>query len=67
MHNKKFNLTGKTALITGAAGLLGYEHACALLEIKCNLVLTDIDLIKLNNIKSELEEIIPTQIFIFTN
>ena len=33
MANNKFNLEGKTALITGAAGLLGYEHACALQKI----------------------------------
>lgn len=39
---KKFDLTGKTALITGAAGLLGIEHAAALLESGANVVLTDI-------------------------
>jgi NAD(P)-dependent dehydrogenase (short-subunit alcohol dehydrogenase family) len=39
---KKFNLTGKTALITGAAGLLGREHAAALLESGAAVVLTDI-------------------------
>ena len=39
---KKFDLTGKTALITGAAGLLGKEHAAALLESGAMVVLTDI-------------------------
>lgn len=39
---KKFDLTGKTALITGAAGLLGREHAAALLESGAVVVLTDI-------------------------
>ena len=38
----KFDLTGKTALITGAAGLLGVEHAAALLESGATVVLTDI-------------------------
>ena len=38
----KFNLTGKTVLITGAAGLLGREHAAALLGIGATVVLTDI-------------------------
>jgi NAD(P)-dependent dehydrogenase (short-subunit alcohol dehydrogenase family) len=39
---KKFDLTGKTALITGAAGLLGREHAAALLESGASVLLTDI-------------------------
>jgi hypothetical protein len=37
-----FNLTGKRALITGAAGLLGQEHAAALAEVGCDVVLTDV-------------------------
>lgn len=39
---EKFDLAGKTALITGAAGLLGMEHAAALLESGAQVVLTDI-------------------------
>lgn len=39
---ERFDLTGKTALITGAAGLLGMEHALALLESGATVVLTDI-------------------------
>jgi NAD(P)-dependent dehydrogenase (short-subunit alcohol dehydrogenase family) len=39
---EKFDLAGKTALITGAAGLLGMKHASALLESGATVVLTDI-------------------------
>jgi len=38
----KFDLTGRTALITGAAGLMGVEHARALLESGATVVLTDL-------------------------
>jgi NAD(P)-dependent dehydrogenase (short-subunit alcohol dehydrogenase family) len=39
----KFNLSGKIALITGAGGLLGLEHATALLQSGATIVLTDIN------------------------
>lgn len=42
MPTHRFDLNGKTALITGAAGLLGFEHAAALLECDATVVLTDI-------------------------
>ena len=50
---EKFNLEGKTALITGGAGLLGIQHALALLEINCRVIITDIS--KENLLKAELE------------
>jgi len=43
MNNlEKFDLDGKTALITGGAGLLGKEHARALLDVGANVILTDV-------------------------
>ena len=36
-----FDLTGKTAIITGAGGLLGPKHAEALVEYGANVVMTD--------------------------
>lgn len=44
MAFEKFNLEKKTALITGASGLLGQEHAAALLEAGAKVVLTDISI-----------------------
>jgi NAD(P)-dependent dehydrogenase (short-subunit alcohol dehydrogenase family) len=37
-----FDLTGKTALITGAAGLLGMKHAEAIKEAGGSVILTDV-------------------------
>tara|TARA_X000000950_G_C13905666_1_gene656720 strand:+ start:2674 stop:3507 length:834 start_codon:yes stop_codon:yes gene_type:complete len=42
MTLSKFDLNTKSALITGASGLLGIEHAHALLELGAKVVLTDI-------------------------
>lgn len=37
-----FDLSGKTAVITGGSGLLGYKHAESLMEAGANCVLVDI-------------------------
>jgi NAD(P)-dependent dehydrogenase (short-subunit alcohol dehydrogenase family) len=39
--NNMFDLSGKTALITGAGGLLGPKHAEALLEYGAKVIITD--------------------------
>ena len=46
--NKKFNLKNKTALITGSAGLLGPQHAIAMIESGADVVLTDVSEKSLN-------------------
>ena len=56
MAFQKFDLTGKTALITGAAGLLGIEHATGLLESDSSVVLTDISAPALESAKTLLQK-----------
>lgn len=53
---KKFDLSGKTALITGAAGLLGMEHAAALLESGTRVVMTDVSEVSLYAARSTLAQ-----------
>lgn len=56
MAFSKFDLEGKTALITGASGLLGQEHAYALLESGATVVLTDISIEGLKLAKEKLSK-----------
>ena len=56
MAFSKFNLEGKVALITGASGLLGQEHAYALLESGAKVILTDISIERLRLAKDRLSE-----------
>lgn len=51
-----FNLTGKTALITGAGGLLGPKHAEALIECGAQVVITDHHEDRANTRADELNE-----------
>jgi len=44
---KKFNLSDNTALITGGAGLLGTEHARAILSANGNVILWDLNSMQL--------------------
>lgn len=39
----RFDLTNRVALITGSSGLLGVEHAAALLEADASVVMTDVN------------------------
>ena len=57
----KFDLKEKWGLITGGAGLLGVEHARALLQAGANVVLWDIDSEKLEAVKLSLERDFPIQ------
>ena len=45
-----FNLKGKTAIVTGAANGIGKAIVARLAEVGCNLVLTDVDEKRLNEV-----------------
>lgn len=60
--NKIFDLSGKKALITGAAGLLGPKHAEALLEFGAYVVLSDIDEKSLITVYEDLLEKFPGRV-----
>ena len=53
----KFSLKEKVALITGASGLLGIEHANALLELDATVVMTDIDKVGLERAFNDLTNV----------
>ena len=66
MKLAKYSLKDKYTLITGAAGLLGRQHSKALLEIESNIILTDINMKKLKELKTELAGEFPrSKIFIY--
>jgi NAD(P)-dependent dehydrogenase (short-subunit alcohol dehydrogenase family) len=56
MRFSKFDLTGKVALITGSAGLLGLEHGSALLESGATVILTDISEMALYSARDRLAQ-----------
>ena len=67
LKTNPFNLNNTFALITGAAGLLGREHAIALLENNANIVLLDINSDKLNNLMVDLRKSFPDSKIISSN
>ena len=59
-----FDCRGKTALITGAAGILGGEHAGALLEVGAYVVITDVDCHRLKIVARRLAKSHPPKQFL---
>ena len=56
MKNNLFDLSSKTALVTGAAGLLGLSHTKALLASGAHVILTDLNNNLLEEAKKSLSE-----------
>ena len=52
----KQSLVQEFSIITGAAGLLGEQHAAALAEAGFNIILTDIDKKKLSFVQSKIQK-----------
>lgn len=66
MKSNYFDLTGKTALITGAGGLLGKEHANALASLGAKVILTDVSQSRLETVSKKLSsEVSPQQIEVY--
>jgi NAD(P)-dependent dehydrogenase (short-subunit alcohol dehydrogenase family) len=49
-----YDCSNKIALVTGAAGLMGVQHAAALLETGARVIITDVDRVKLDQVKAAL-------------
>lgn len=54
-HNSRFDLTGKSALVVGAAGTFGRAGAFALGEAGCNLTVADLDQANISAVADDLE------------
>jgi NAD(P)-dependent dehydrogenase (short-subunit alcohol dehydrogenase family) len=54
LNLSKFELTNRVALITGGAGLLGIQHAVALLDSGANVVITDLNIEALIKVSDKL-------------
>jgi NAD(P)-dependent dehydrogenase (short-subunit alcohol dehydrogenase family) len=55
----RYDLSGRTALVTGAGGLLGRQHTTALIEAGARVVVTDIGLAQCETAIATIREIAP--------
>ena len=55
----RYDLTGRTALVTGAGGLLGRQHVAALVDAGARVVVSDIGLAQADATIAAVKEIAP--------
>lgn len=55
----RYDLTGRTALVTGAGGLLGRQHVAALSEAGARVVVTDVGLAQAEAAAAALKQAVP--------
>ncbi|WP_025037516.1 SDR family oxidoreductase [Bradyrhizobium sp. DOA9] len=58
--SSRYDLTGRTALVTGAGGLLGRQHVAALAEAGARVVVTDVGLAQAEAAVAALEQNAPS-------
>lgn len=58
---ESYSLKGRRALVTGAAGLLGQQHAVALAEIGAEVILTDYDSRRLSAAVENVSQLMPAR------
>ncbi|MGY8633308.1 SDR family oxidoreductase [Bradyrhizobium sp. 14AA] len=58
--SSRYDLTGRTALVTGAGGLLGKQHVAALTEAGARVVVTDVGLTQAEAAVAALKQVAPT-------
>jgi len=56
-----FDLTGRTAVITGGSGFLGVQHARSLLQKGCAVIIWDINLLAMEEARAKLSSEFPSQ------
>ncbi len=61
-NNKEYSVSNKVAIITGAAGAIGYGICSRLLEEGCLVALTDLVEDRLNQMVEEFEKLFPGQV-----
>ena len=61
--NHQHNLNGRTCIITGATGLLGRQHCHALAAIGANVIVTDVNNKRIDELTEELKAVYPSAFF----